>query len=204
MVERQQAWYFHTSTSCCEVPSYSAYFTSYPPLFLMKKWQVCVISLGMCPTTVKLFFRWTATAYMSCSLSSSQNISNCSPTQGLHMCLYTWCPHTLHFTTNWLLGVAVVLGPSAMFVFTEMSWQALIALFIGCSWQALMNPYALAQKLPGPERENYTSNNDYPDVTHMINYPRPPLMTPYCKWWKAGQGPGNEARATHLFVLYEY
>ena len=34
------------------------------------------------------------------------------------------------FTMNWLLGVVVVLGPSAMFTFTEMSWQAFIVLFI--------------------------------------------------------------------------
>ena len=51
-------------------------------LFLMKKWQVHVISLGMCPTTVKQLFRCIATAYLSCSLSS-QNVSNSSPTQGL-------------------------------------------------------------------------------------------------------------------------
>ena len=88
-----------------------------------------VISLGMCPTTVKLFFRWIATAYLSCSLSYLQNVSNCSPTRRLHMRSYTWWPHTLHFTTNWLLGVVVVLGPSAMFTFTERSWQALIAFF---------------------------------------------------------------------------
>ena len=35
--------------------------------------------------------------------------------QGLPMRLYTRWPRTLHLTTNWLLGVAVVLGPSAMF-----------------------------------------------------------------------------------------
>ena len=86
--------------------------------FLMKKWQVHVISLGMCLTTGKQLFRCTATAYLSCSLSS-QNASNGSPTQGLHMRLYTWWPRTLHLTTNWLLGVTVVLGPSAMFTFMD-------------------------------------------------------------------------------------
>ena len=34
--------------------------------FLMKKWHVCVISRGMCPTTVKQLYRCTATAYLSC------------------------------------------------------------------------------------------------------------------------------------------
>ena len=91
---------------------------------------------------------------------------NCSPTQGLHIRLYTWWLHTLHFTTNWLLGVAVVLGPSAMFTFTEMSWQALIALFIGCSWQALMDLYALkrasSEATRFPNARTYTSNNDFP------------------------------------------
>jgi len=33
------------------------------PLFLMKKWQVHVISLGMCPTTVKQLFRCTDTVW---------------------------------------------------------------------------------------------------------------------------------------------
>ncbi len=32
---------------------------------------------------------WTATAYLSCSLSSSQNVSSRSPTRGVHMRLYT-------------------------------------------------------------------------------------------------------------------
>jgi len=68
---------------------------------------------------VKQLFRCTATAYLSCSLSSSQNASNGSPTQGLHVHLYTWWLRTLHLTTNWLLGVAVVLGPSAMFTFID-------------------------------------------------------------------------------------
>ena len=31
--------------------------------------------------------------------------------------MYTWWPRTLHLTTNWLLGVAVVLDPSAKFTF---------------------------------------------------------------------------------------
>ena len=66
------------------------------PLFLMKEWQVWVISLGMWPITVKLFLWCTATAYLSCSLSSSQNISSYSPTQGLHMHLYRWC-HAFHY-----------------------------------------------------------------------------------------------------------
>ena len=61
VVKCQQAWYFYTSTSCCAVLSSSAYFS---PLFLMKKWQVHVISLRMCPTTVKQLFRCIAMAYV--------------------------------------------------------------------------------------------------------------------------------------------
>ena len=67
---------------------------------------MCVLFPSGCvPTTVKQLFRCTATAYLSCSLSSSQNASNGSPTQGLHMHLYTLWPSTLHLTMNWLLGV---------------------------------------------------------------------------------------------------
>ena len=40
----------------------------------MKRWQVHVISLEMCPTTVKQLLRCTATVYLLCSLSSSQNV----------------------------------------------------------------------------------------------------------------------------------
>jgi len=39
--------------------------------------------------------------------------------QGLHVRLYTWWLFTLHLTTNWLLRVAVVLGPSARFTFVD-------------------------------------------------------------------------------------
>ena len=91
VVERQQAWYFRvlsTFISCCAaLLSFTSPVIS--PLFLMKQWQVHVISLGMCPTTVKQLFRQANTTYLSCSLSSSQNVSTGSPMQGLHMRLYT-------------------------------------------------------------------------------------------------------------------
>ena len=119
-------------------------------LLLMKKWQVHVISLWMCPTTVKQLFRCTATAYLSCSLSSSQNVSNGSPTQGLHMCLYTWWLCTLYFTTNWLLKVAVVLSHncslsffSSQLVFVLNQWDVLTGIARAFYWQALMDLYAL-------------------------------------------------------------
>ena len=121
MVERQQAWYFgvllHLDKLLC-----SAFVFR-----LLRKWQVHVISLGMCPTTFKQLFRCTATVYLSCSCTATAYLScsHCPPRkmpqtahqrmQGLPMRLYTWWPRTLHLTTNWLLGVAVVLGLSAMF-----------------------------------------------------------------------------------------
>ena len=46
--------------------------------------------------------------------------------------VHIW-PRRLHFTTNWLLGVAVVLGPADMFTFTEMSRRAFIVLLVGHS-----------------------------------------------------------------------
>ena len=138
----------------------------------MKKWQVRVISLGMRPTTVKQLLRCTATAYLSCLLSSSQNVSNGSRMQGLYMCLYTWWPCTLHFTTNWLLGVAVVLGPSAMFTFTFLQPVVLCTESVRCLWlHFLLVTLDTLTGIDGPvhfktnqlrsywvpERENYTS-----------------------------------------------
>ena len=68
----------------------------------------------------------------------------------------------MHFTTIWLLGVVVVLGPLAMFTYTEMSWQAFIMLYlIALDRQDLYALIEPAQKLPGLECKNYTSNNDF-------------------------------------------
>jgi len=100
------------AVQCCRLPLTSPVIS---PLFMMKKWQVRVISFGMCQITVKQLFRCKATAYLLCLLSSSQNVSNGSPTQGLHMCLYTWWLCTLHFTTNWLLVYLVSLPRSLSF-----------------------------------------------------------------------------------------
>ena len=136
VVERQQAWYFgillHLDKLLCSAVVFH---------LLHQKWQVRVISLGMCPTTAKQLFSCIATAYLLCLLYFSQNASNDSSMQGLHMCLYTWWLRTLHLTMNWLLGVAVVLGPSAMFTFVDftalLSEMALHLLWLHCCHRQL-------------------------------------------------------------------
>ena len=171
MVKRQQAWFFevllHLHKLLCGTVVF--HLLHQLSLFLMKKWQVHVISLWMCPTTVKQLFRCTATAYLSCSLSSSQNVSNGSPTQGLHMCLYTWWLCTLYFTTNWLLKVAVVLSPSAMFTFIFLQPVGLCTESVRCLDRhcscfllaGIDGPVCFKMNQLGsyqvPECENYTS-----------------------------------------------
>jgi len=70
---------------------------------LYQKWQVHVISLGMCPTTVKQLFRCTTTAYLLCSLSSSQNASNGSPTQrdSIYACTHDGRSHCISLQTGY-------------------------------------------------------------------------------------------------------
>ena len=94
VVKCQQAWYFYTFTSYCAALSSSACFS---PLFLMKKWQVRVISLRMCPTTVKQLFRCIAMAYLLCSLSSSQNVSNDSRKDSICACTHDGHAHCIHY-----------------------------------------------------------------------------------------------------------
>ena len=110
------------------------------PLFLMKKWQVRVISLGMWPTTVKLIFQMNSQGIYTCGVchplcKTSQTAYQLK--DSICTCTHDGCTHCI--SQGWLLGVVVVLSPSAVFTFTEMSWQALIVVFIGCSWQALMH-----------------------------------------------------------------
>ena len=81
------------------------------PLFLMKKWQVWVISLGMCPTTVEQLLRCTATAYLSCSSSSSQNVRRLTNTRTPYTLIHMMVTHTAFQYEPVTLG----LGSSALF-----------------------------------------------------------------------------------------
>ena len=86
--------------------------------FLMKKWQVRVFPSG----GVQLQLN-------SCSDVQPQHTCRvrCPPCKMYptahqrkdSICTCTQWPHTLHFTMNWLLNVAVVFGPSAMFTFID-------------------------------------------------------------------------------------
>ena len=135
------------------------------PLFLMKERQVWVISLGMWPITVKLFLWCTATAYLSCSLSSSQNISSYSPTQGLHMHLYRWC-HAFHYKLvsrsggcTWSLCHVHVHRD----VLTDIDWTFYWSL-LTCIDRPIRFDTSQLKSYQVPKRENYTSNNDFPLV----------------------------------------
>jgi len=98
VVECQQAWYFCTSTSYCAVLSPSAYFTSYLPFVLDEDVAgVCYFPWDV-STTVKQLFRCTATAYLSCLLSSSQNVSN-----GSHTSMYTAFHYKRGIICTWSL-----------------------------------------------------------------------------------------------------
>ena len=101
--------------SCCAVLSSSTHFTSYLP-FVLNEEVRCMLFPSGC---VQLQLN-------SCSDVQPQHTCHvrCPPRKMSQMAhqredsmLYTWWPCTLHFTTDCLLGVAVVLGPSAMFTF---------------------------------------------------------------------------------------
>ena len=121
---------FYISTSCCAMLS-SPTSPVISPLFLMKKWQVCVISLGMCPATVKQLFKCTAMAYSLCLLSSLQNVSNGSPMQGLHNYgLYTW------FTFVFLQ--LVVLCTESVRCLDNRHWSHLLLVTLDRPWRTHM------------------------------------------------------------------
>ena len=95
--------------------------------YVYQKWQVHVISLRMCPTTVKELFRCTATTYLSCSLSSSQNASNGSPT-------HARTPYALVHT---------------MAAHTAFDYK-LVTRGSGCTWSLCHVPLSLFEKRNGP------------------------------------------------------
>ena len=87
------------------------------PLFLMKKWQVRVISLGMCPTTVKQLFRCKAMAYLSCSLSPTTH--QCK--DSICACTCDGCTHCISLRTGYS-GWRLYLVPLPCSLSLSFSW----------------------------------------------------------------------------------
>ena len=192
------------------------------PLFLMKKWQVCVISLRMCPTTIKQLFRCTAPAcHVRCTATCHVRCPPRIMSQMVHhrkdsICTCTHDGHvgTLHLTTNGLLRVAVVLGPSAMFTFVflqpvlhesarclDRHWSCF--LLVNCSCLALMDPYALkwtsSEATRSPNMRTTLPNNDFTALFFQEG-----------KWPSTSSGSTvaivscAKTRAAHLLVWLEY
>ena len=150
--------YVYTSTSCCAALSSSAYFTSYPPP-LCSWWRS-----GMC-----VLFPSGCVQLQLNSCSDVQPWHTCHVPCPPHRCLklltnartpyvlvHMMATHTaFHYelvtqgsgcTCTWsLCHVHFCFSPAgySLYWVSEMSWRASIVLFIGCSWQALMDLYAL-------------------------------------------------------------
>ena len=154
MVKCQQAWYFgvllHLHKLLCSTVIFRL-LHQLSPLFSWRRSGRCVLFPSGC---VQLQINSCSDVHLLCSLPSSQNVSNSSPMQGLHMRLYTWWPRTVfHYELvtrgsgcTWsLCHVHFRFSPAScsLYWISEMSWQALIVPFIGHSWQILMNLYAL-------------------------------------------------------------
>ena len=157
-----------------------------------------VISFGMCPTTVKQLFRCAATTYLSCSLSSSQDVSNGSPAWGLHvvhmMAMHTAFHYRLLTRGSGCTWSLCHVHFCFLYSISEMSWQALIVLFIGRSWQALMDPYALKWTSSEAIRSlNVRATRLKAKWSWVVVYTKFICYVYTCI-----------GRATHLFTLYRY
>ena len=136
-------------------------------------------------------------------------LNSCSDVQPWHTCCVCCPPHIMFQTAhqhkdsmcacthdgrahcislqNWLLGVVVVLDPSATFTFTflqpvcSLYWiseMSLTALFIAHSWQALMDLYTLKQTSSeatrSPNMRTTPPNNDFTALLFFEKWNGPP------------------------------